>query len=212
MTAPPLYDDRVGWVRVDRVLDPATAADLARDCHRIADQLTDPRSGDKPHGATRRLTALDERLPATSAALDGLAPVVDQILVTGWTVTEIGFRCPEPGTGAQKLHADDVPRLVPGPHRGATAIVALVDFTADNGATRVVAGSHLRPDLQRQSQQVDHLPGEEYLLGGAGTGFVFTRHLLHAGSSNRSEDPRPALQISFTSTAPAASPDLPSAR
>jgi ectoine hydroxylase-related dioxygenase (phytanoyl-CoA dioxygenase family) len=192
------YDDEIGWVRVDAVLEPADAADLARRCEQIADELDAPRSGDKPNGATRRLTALDERLPATEVLVDRLAPVVDQILTGGWAVSEIAYRNPGPDTGGQLLHADDLPRLDDRePYRCATAIVALVDLSADNGATRVVPGSHRRPDLQRQSQTVEHLPAEEYLTGPVGTAFVFCGHLLHAGSRNRSPKPRPVLQLSF---------------
>ncbi len=194
----PLYDDEVGWVRVDGLITAEAAARIAVACERVADELIDPRSGDKPHGLTRRLTAMDERVPETLEVVDALGTIVDQVLPRGWHVTEIGYRCPGPGTGTQQLHADDRPRLDPAvPTAGATVIVALVDFTADNGATRVVPGSHRRVDQQRLSQNVEHLPGEQYLLGPAGTGFVFHRHLLHAGSANRSTTPRPGLQISF---------------
>lgn len=194
----PVYDDEVGWVRVEGLVAPEVAAGIAAACDEVAASLGDPRSGDKPNGATRRLTALDERVPETSAVAVALGPVVDQVLPAGWTVTEIAFRSPGPGTGTQHLHADDSPRLDPiAPPSGATAVVALVAFTAENGATRVVPGSHRRVDQQRMSQAVEHLPGEEYLLGGAGTGFVFSRHLLHGGSRNRSTRSRPALQISY---------------
>ena len=185
-------------MRVDDVVRPDVVASLAVACEELARNLVDPRSGDKPHGDTKRLTALDERLPVTSDIAHRLGSVVDQILPTGWTVSEIAYRCPGPGTDAQKLHADDVPRLDPtSPVTGATAIVPLVDFTIANGATRVVPGSHRRVDRQRLSQTIDHLPEEEYLIGAAGSAFVYNRHLLHAGSLNRSEEPRPALQISY---------------
>ncbi len=157
---------------------PRTLPGIVVACDGLADHLTEVRCGDKPHGATRRLTALDERLPETSAIAHALAPVVDQLLPDGWTVTEVAYRCPVPGTGGQQLHADDAPLLQPDlPASGATAIVALVPFTKENGATRVVPGSHRRVDQQRVSQKADHLPGEEYLLGKAGTAFVFSRHL-----------------------------------
>ncbi|MFV0260300.1 MAG: phytanoyl-CoA dioxygenase family protein [Acidimicrobiales bacterium] len=196
--AAPGYDDTVGWVRIDGLIAPDEAGRLAAACLACADGLADPRAGDKPHGATRRLTGLEERVPATAAVAEAIGPVVDQSLGPRWTITEIGFRWPGPGSGGQQLHADDRPRTDPDlPCAGATAIVPLVDVTPDNGATRVVPGSHRRPDLQRRSQQIDHHPDEEYLTGPAGTGFVFSRHLLHAGSTNRSDRPRPVLQISY---------------
>ncbi|MEZ5410805.1 MAG: phytanoyl-CoA dioxygenase family protein [Acidimicrobiales bacterium] len=198
MASMPSYDDGVGWLRVDGLVTPEIAATIAAACDDLADKLTDVRAGDKPHGATRRLTDLDERLPSTREIAHAVGSVVDQILPTGWIVTEIAYRSPGPGTGHQQLHADDAPRLDPGaPATGATAVVALVPFTPDNGATRVVPGSHRRVDQQRVSQKVDHLDGEVFLTGDAGTAFVFSRHLLHAGSLNSSERSRPALQISY---------------
>lgn len=198
MSPVPAYDDAVGWVRIPSVLTAEAAATIAAACEEVADRLTDVRPGDKPHGKTRRLTALEERVPAAAAVADALGPVVDQILPGGWTIAEIGYRNPGPGTGGQQLHADDLPRLDPAaPHTGATAIVALVPFTADNGSTRVVPGSHRRVDQQRLSQRVEHLAGEEQFTGDAGTAFVFSRHLLHGGSQNRSDQPRPALQITY---------------
>lgn len=194
----PSYDDSVGWLRVEGLVIPEIAAAIAAACDDLADNLTEVRAGDKPHGVTRRLTGLDERLPNTRAIAHALGPVVDQILPSGWIVTEIAYRSPGPGTGHQQLHADDIPRLDPRVSAtGATAIVTLVPFTSDNGATRVVPGSHRRVDQQRVSQKVDHLQGEELLTGDAGTAFVFNRHLLHAGSLNSSERSRPALQISY---------------
>ncbi len=193
----PVYDDDIGWVRLDGVLDEQRAADLAARCSRLADELQDPRSGDKPYGGTRRLTAIEERLSDTVALGQAIGPVVDQILVDGWTLTETAFRSPGPGFGGQRLHADDLPRLQPGPNRCATAIVALVDFTDENGSTVIVPGSHHRIDLQRQAGTMEHHPDAVTLTGPAGTAFVFTGHLLHGGSRNRSPSPRPAIQLTF---------------
>ncbi len=193
----PTYDDRVGWVRLDAVLDEQRAADLAARCSRLADGLDAPRSGDKPAGGTRRLTGLDERLPETMELVRAVGPVVDQILADGWEPAEVAYRSPGPGFGGQRLHADDVPRLEPGPHRCATAIVALVGFTRTNGSTVVVPGSHHRPDLQRRAGSLVRHPEAVPLVGPAGTAFVFTGHLLHGGTTNRSSEPRPALQLTF---------------
>lgn len=193
----PAYDDSVGWVRCDGLIDRQRAADLAARCRVLADGLDAPRAGDKPYGGTRRLTDLEERLPEVNQLVDDLEPVVSQILASGHELTEVAYRCPDPGRGQQRLHADDVPRLEPGPHRVATALVALVDFTPDNGSTVVVPGSHHRPDLQRVAGTLETHPDAVHLVGPAGTAFVFTGHLLHAGRANRSDAPRPALQISW---------------
>lgn len=88
-----------------------------------------------------------------------------------------------------------MPTLDPLPDRVATAIVALVPFTAENGATRVVPGSHRRIDLQRRSGGLSSHPDERTLTCAAGDAFVFSGHLLHSGTPNRSDHERPALQI-----------------
>ena len=75
------------------------------------------------------------------------------------------------------------------------AIVALTDFTETNGATRLVSGSHLRPDLQRSSGRLDRHPDEELVLLRAGSALVFDGHVLHSGTPNASTAERPALQI-----------------
>src|SRR5258708_31874452 len=65
-----------------------------------------------------------------------------------------------PGADDQWLHRDeavwsDVPR--PAPELQLASVIALVDFTAENGATRVVPGSHRWPDREltpmEQAQQ-----------------------------------------------------------
>lgn len=192
-----IYDDAQGWVAIEGLIDRQRAADLAARCSRLADGLDDPGSGDKPRGGTRRLTGLERRLPETAELVAALGPVVDQVLADGWSVAEVAWRCPSPGRGAQRLHADDVPRLDGGPYRCATAIVALVDFTAGNGSTVVVPGSHRRADLQRHSGSLEAHPEAIRLTGPVGTAFVLCGHLLHGGTENRSSDPRPALQITF---------------
>jgi hypothetical protein len=199
MTVVPQFRDEVGWVRIDHLITEERAADLAVRFASYADGLTDPGPADKPHGGTRRLGRLEERFPETRELAEALAPVVEQILPDGVELMEIAFRCPGPGFGGQRLHADDTPKLDDAPSRCATAIVALTAFTGRSGSTRVVPGSHRRPDLQRSSGSLDHHPDETLLIGPAGTAFVFNGHLLHSGTQNRSSAPRPALQITYRS-------------
>lgn len=200
-----------GWLQIDALVGTDEADEFAAMCDTALAQLaaasigevaepTEPvgplRSGDKHSGGTRRLVSLEERFP-------GLRTVVEDprlrdaaaSLAVGLSLTELTYRCPQPGHGSQKLHTDDVPKLDPGPERVVTAIIALCDFTADNGATRIVPGSHRRPDLQNAAGDLESHPEERLLVGGAGTAFVFSGHLLHSGTQNRSGEPRPALQV-----------------
>ena len=74
----------------------------------------------------------------------------------------------------------------------------MTDFTAENGATRVVPGSHrpARADLSAgiEAQAVQ-------LAGRAGDILVFDVDLVHAGSLNPGEGRRRSVLITFASEA-----------
>ncbi|MGI9599470.1 MAG: phytanoyl-CoA dioxygenase family protein [Acidimicrobiales bacterium] len=197
------YDDELGWVRVDGVISPAAAASIVVSCEAALESIDrDPRVGDKPHAGTKRLVDVIERVPETSHIPSILAPVLGRIIEDDYELVEGTYRCPQPGFGQQRLHADDVPRLSGRTNLVATAIIPLVDFTGENGSTRLIPGSNRRPDLQRQSGTLVSHPDEVRLIGPAGSGFVFCGHVLHSGTENRSTRPRPALQFVFRTTRP----------
>ena len=101
-----------------------------------------------------------------------------------------------PGEAQQPLHPDDafyrVPR--PRPPLGAATIWAIDDFTAENGATVVIPGSHLWDD---------HLPTEEDLkrlrpvLMPAGSVMLFLGTLWHGGGANRSNAARLCVSAQY---------------
>lgn len=197
----PAYDDEAGWVAVPGLLSPVAAAELAAACDAALAALGDDRRvGDRPVSGTHRLTASVARVPEVAAVVgDGrLLAVVTTILGPDVEPGEVIYRCPQPGFGGQSLHADALPQATAhAPATCATAIVALAPFEPHNGATRVVPGSHRRPDLQRRAGDLDDHPDAAVLTGPAGTAFVFSGHLLHSGTVNRSSRPRPALQITW---------------
>ena len=192
--------DTAGWVVGPGVLTDAAARGLAEECRTTLAAIDDDvRVGDKQVSGTRRLVDLVDRLPAVGAVVGRpeLRAAVAWFLGDDFTLGGVTFRSAEPGFGEQRFHADAVPLLAPGPWQVVTAIIALCDFTADNGATAVIPGSHRRPDLQRRSGSLGDHPDELVLTGPAGTAFVFCGHLLHRGTRNRSTEPRPALQVSW---------------
>ena len=193
--------DGAGWTAVAGVLDPDGARRLADLCQMSLSRLgQDLRVGDKPSAGTSHLVDVVDRMPEVTQVFDhpGVRAAVCHWLGEAAQLAAINFRCPRPGFGEQKLHADDLPLTsADGPWRTVTAILALCDFTTDNGATGVVSGSHRRPDLQRHSGSLGRHPDEILLTGSAGTAFVFCGHLLHRGTRNRTALPRPALQASW---------------
>ena len=73
------------------------------------------------------------------------APLVDAAAhVLGETVelSALTYRAPQPGFGAQRLHVDAGFPAGPGRWIGVTVILALVDFTDENGRNRSSTPRH----------------------------------------------------------------------
>lgn len=78
-------------------------------------------------------------------------------------------------------------------------IFMLDDFTAENGATRVVPGSHRwgqRPQEQMADAFAPH-PEQILVTGTAGTIVICNAHTWHGGTANRTGRPRRAMHAFF---------------
>jgi ectoine hydroxylase-related dioxygenase (phytanoyl-CoA dioxygenase family) len=73
----------------------------------------------------------------------------------------------------------------------------LDDFTAENGATRMVPGSHLWRTLPHPGFFEPH-PEEQLVLGRAGDVVVMNAHMWHGGTANRTDRPRRAMHVYYT--------------
>jgi ectoine hydroxylase-related dioxygenase (phytanoyl-CoA dioxygenase family) len=110
-----------------------------------------------------------------------------------------------PGAEEQWLHRDeavwsDMPR--PGPELQLATVIAFVDFTRENGATRVVPGSHRWPDraLTPAEQVMSTSPAPEqiaYAEMPAGSAVVYLGGTIHAGGSNTTAVPRRGAHLSY---------------
>jgi ectoine hydroxylase-related dioxygenase (phytanoyl-CoA dioxygenase family) len=105
-----------------------------------------------------------------------------------------------PGTGAQLLHRDElVWNFLPRPHPTVqlATMVALVDFTAENGATRVIPGSHKEDrDFVFDPAEIDELAAPAEMR--AGSAVVYLGSTLHGGGANTTTDhSRRGLHVSY---------------
>jgi ectoine hydroxylase-related dioxygenase (phytanoyl-CoA dioxygenase family) len=110
-----------------------------------------------------------------------------------------------PGSDEQWLHRDeavwsDVPK--PAPELQLATVIAFVDFTRENGATRIVPGSHRWPDRQLlpldQMQQRAPRPDEiAYAEMPAGSAVVYTGGTIHGGGANVTDIPRRGAHLSY---------------
>jgi ectoine hydroxylase-related dioxygenase (phytanoyl-CoA dioxygenase family) len=114
-------------------------------------------------------------------------------------VFSLNGRAALPGRGHQGLHVDWSSAVAPGDYQICNSIWMLDDFTEDNGATRVVPGSHRwgrLPQDDMADPRQPH-PDETLLVGPAGTAVIFNSHLWHGGTQNRTDKPRRALHSAF---------------
>ena len=107
-------------------------------------------------------------------------------LLSGMTAIDIG-----PGEHSQPMHGDDIvmSRHLPPPHvpMMVTSMWALTDFTADNGGTRFVPGSHRFP-WTPESPDAPLVVDVCALEMPAGAVMVFHGSLWHAGGANVTAD------------------------
>lgn len=115
-------------------------------------------------------------------------------------LSSLNSRAALPGQGHQALHTDWGEPVTAGDYQVCNSIWLLDDFTAENGATRVVPGSHRwghRPSDVMADPAAAH-PDEIQLLASAGTVVIFNSHLWHGGTLNHSTAPRRAMHSYFT--------------
>jgi ectoine hydroxylase-related dioxygenase (phytanoyl-CoA dioxygenase family) len=101
-----------------------------------------------------------------------------------------------PGSEPQLLHRDELVWVhLPKPHPEVqvASIIALEDFTSENGATRIVPGSH-RWDKERQPEE-DEIAAAEMPAGSA---VVYLGSTIHGGGPNTTEaGRRRGMHMSF---------------
>lgn len=110
-----------------------------------------------------------------------------------------------PGADEQWLHRDeavwsDVPK--PAPELQLASVIAFVDFTRDNGATRIVPGSHRWSDRQLSpAEQVRRPPPRPeqiaYAEMAAGSAVVYLGGTIHGGGANTTTTPRRGAHLSY---------------
>jgi ectoine hydroxylase-related dioxygenase (phytanoyl-CoA dioxygenase family) len=100
-----------------------------------------------------------------------------------------------PGEKAQILHRDDdmFPAKIHTFELMANAMWASTDFTADNGATVIVPGSHKWVDRERQPQSHEIIQAEMK----AGEVLIYLGSVMHGGGENRSQHPRTGIAIGY---------------
>jgi len=128
-----------------------------------------------------------------------LLAAVQHVLGRPFLAGAVVGRDPLPGFGQQGLHIDGVESGPSTPFQIVTALGLLDEFTADNGATRLVPGSHRwrRSPPKSFTDPASRHPDQVVVTAPAGSVLVFNGHLWHGGTCNRSGEHRRVTQCSF---------------
>ena len=101
---------------------------------------------------------------------------------------------------AQELHCDAI--IDSGPAFDVQLFWFPHDVAPKAGGTRFVPGSHLRRITTDDVARYQHLAGEEYYAGPAGTVMIFHQGLWHAGAPNHSDRLRVMGKLRLNPTTP----------
>ncbi len=114
-------------------------------------------------------------------------------------LSSLNYRAAIPGDGLQKLHVDWHESVDSGDYKVCNSIWLLDDFSVENGATRVVPGTHLKGDLPQEVLEDPERPhpNEKIIEAPAGSVFVFNSHTWHGGTTNHTDRPRRAIHSYF---------------
>jgi len=115
-------------------------------------------------------------------------------------LSSLNARSADPhGDVPQPLHVDMSAVPDEGGYWVCNTVWMLDDFTTENGATRVIPGSHKwgrRPQDVLEDPQAPH-PEEILVLGAAGSIAVMNAHTWHGGTANRTMAPRLAMHAFY---------------
>ena len=132
-----------------------------------------------------------EQIPVHPAIL----PLCDQVLDPGLLVSSLSSIAIGPEESPQPIHADDQVIPLPKPHPATVCntMWALTDFTEENGATRIIPGSHLADESPDFGRHYDSIPAEMP----KGSVLVWHGSLWHGGGANTTSERRVGIAMNY---------------
>jgi len=194
--------DENGYLPLPGILSEEVRTALVRRVDELA-AIEGDKAGGEVHqeAGTTRLSDLVNKDPIFEVCFTHpkVLAAISHVLGGDLKLSSLNFRAALPGHGLQALHCDWGSAVEPGDYYVCNSIWLLDEFTAENGATRVVPGSNRsgkRPQEVLTDPSAPH-PDQVLLTAPAGTVVIFNSHTWHGGTLNRTDQPRRALHSYF---------------
>ncbi|MCY3860011.1 MAG: phytanoyl-CoA dioxygenase family protein [Gammaproteobacteria bacterium] len=177
------------WLTEERVKK--LGVDLRREVNPIRELMPPDFTTVRAHNLLAKTRCVDDLVcdPRLVALVHGvLGPYIQISVVAMFDLL--------PGAKAQGLHQDDGLWPIPRPHPPfvVNAVIAVDEFTKENGATQLVPKSHLWHD-QTVKQPPEVTPIQVEMK--PGTMLIWTGALWHGGGANNTNESRLAIDINF---------------
>ena len=190
-----------GYLALPGLMPPELLGALRRRIDEIFDEEADRAGSEfKQEPGARRLANLVnkgrifEEVILTPQVLEAVACV----LGPRFKLSSLNARSTNPHSEAdQPLHADSGAIADELGYSVCNSVWLLDDFTPENGATRMVPGSHRWKRLPEPEFYAPH-PAQQLVLGRAGDVVVMNAHMWHGGTANRTAAPRRAMHVYYT--------------
>jgi ectoine hydroxylase-related dioxygenase (phytanoyl-CoA dioxygenase family) len=190
--------ERDGYTIVEGAIEPALLDELSADLARLEAELDAKPAANIFEGLrTVRLYnllargAVYQKIPVHENVL----PIVERVLDRGCLISSLSSIAICPGEDAQPIHADDQVIPLPKPHAPiiCNTMWALTDFTPENGATRVIPGSHKADRSPALGESHDTIPAAMP----RGSVLVFSGSIWHGGGANATGARRVGVAMNY---------------
>lgn len=202
--------DRDGYVGLGQLLSPEEVAEVNARVAALVDDEGDQAGSElfdskyirhpKENGADRLADLVNK-----GATFDQfythpkVLAAIREVLGEAYKLSSLNYRASKPGQGLQKLHVDYGNSVPVGGYKVCNTIWLLDDFVENNGATRIVPGTHKLKSLPGEvmDDPNDAHPDEIKIIAPAGSVFVFNSHVWHGGTVNHTQKLRRSIHSYF---------------
>ena len=152
----------------------------------------------KQEPGTRRLSNMVDKGEIFEKIIETpkILECMEAVLGPDFKLSSLNVRSANPHSNCgQPLHADSGAVADARGYWVCNSVWMLDDFTEQNGALRIVPGSHRWRRLPEPGAKAE---SEQLLTGKAGTVVIMNAHMWHGATDNRTDRPRRAMHVYYT--------------